>query len=285
MNRGIGRASLLIAAGFAVCPLGVSDAIASDIACRLPVGASAARCQEPYGTGMPCMGPGPRHQHLICEYSMLSLQYERIYAEQQKLLRTGAMQRSDIETWRARRDACRSTLCLDSLFSQFWQRLNALRSAPVQHAFRPQAPRLPPDYGRPAGGLPRLAAMPTPLPQDVYQPGRDDSTLAASLTMPLAPPPPALMAPVAAPLGTPPAAPTGLASTRSPPLSRGAALIVESIVAGIAVLMIEVVLFWYRLSAYEQEKGPRPLVSVLAILFFALLVINALLLPFTLVSR
>jgi len=287
MKSGFGRASLLISAGFAVGPVGVSNAMASDIACRYPVSASPARCQDPYGAGIPCMGPGPRPRrlHLICEYSMLSLQYERIYAEQQRRLRAGAVQRSDIDAWRARRDACKSIPCLDGLFSQFWQRQNAMRSAPAQHAFRPQAARQWPGHDSPARALPGVAAIPPPLPESAHQPGDDGSTLVASLGLPLIPYSAAVTAPTAAPLEPPPTGSTAMAPARSPRPSRAAALVMESMVAGLTVLMIEVVLFWYRLLAYEQEKGPRPLLSVLAILFFALLVINALLLPFTLVSK
>ncbi|ODV40648.1 hypothetical protein AWV79_05865 [Cupriavidus sp. UYMMa02A] len=92
MKRLNGRVVLLTMAGLLALLAG-ARAHASDIACRAPVGGPSARCEEPYSSGAGCEPrSGARREHLICEYTMLSQRYERIYAEQQRMLRKGTLQ-------------------------------------------------------------------------------------------------------------------------------------------------------------------------------------------------
>lgn len=50
--------------------------------------------------------------------------YERIYADQQLLLRAGSISESDVAAWREKRDSCDSVSCLDTVFAE-WQQYSA----------------------------------------------------------------------------------------------------------------------------------------------------------------
>ncbi|MGN5477343.1 hypothetical protein ACTMU2_11930 [Cupriavidus basilensis] len=76
--------------------------------------------------------PRARQQHLICESATLSARYERIYAEQQRMLRKGSIRDADVAAWRVRRDACDSVRCLESMFAKFWRERDVVRNAPVR---------------------------------------------------------------------------------------------------------------------------------------------------------
>lgn len=60
----------------------------------------------------------PSHR-LICESALFSMGYQRIYAEQQRMLKTGQLTETDITTFRAKRDGCKSASCLDTVFREW----------------------------------------------------------------------------------------------------------------------------------------------------------------------
>lgn len=53
---------------------------------------------------------------LICESALFSMGYQRIYADQQRRLRNGAISEADVAAFRQQRDACGSAACLDAVF-------------------------------------------------------------------------------------------------------------------------------------------------------------------------
>jgi hypothetical protein len=55
-------------------------------------------------------------QRLICESALFSMGYQRIYADQQRLLKAGAVTEADIAAFRRQRDRCDSAACLDAVF-------------------------------------------------------------------------------------------------------------------------------------------------------------------------
>jgi len=60
-----------------------------------------------------------RTQRLICESALFSMGYQRIYAEQQRLLKTGAISEADIAAFRKKRDGCDTASCLDTVFREW----------------------------------------------------------------------------------------------------------------------------------------------------------------------
>ncbi len=104
MNRVTGQLAILLAIGL----FAIRGAEASDIVCKTTPRARAARADK-----------RPHAARLICDYALLSLNYERIYADQQRLLRAGAIRQADILAWRRKRDACDSVHCLDGVFAQW----------------------------------------------------------------------------------------------------------------------------------------------------------------------
>lgn len=63
-------------------------------------------------------GPTPS-QRLICESALFSMGYQRIYADQQRLLKAGSITEADIAAFRKKRDSCDSTPCLDTVFREW----------------------------------------------------------------------------------------------------------------------------------------------------------------------
>ncbi|MBV8158639.1 MAG: hypothetical protein JO278_13320 [Dyella sp.] len=64
-----------------------------------------------------------RTQRLICESALFSMGYQRIYAEQQRLLKTGAISEADIAAFRKKRDGCDTASCLDTVFREWKARV------------------------------------------------------------------------------------------------------------------------------------------------------------------
>lgn len=81
-----------------------------------------ARAAEP-----DCAAPGTPAARLICEHALLAMGNGRIRAQQQRLLQAGAIRQAEIDAFLARRDACATVACLDTLFSQWNQQVARLR--------------------------------------------------------------------------------------------------------------------------------------------------------------
>jgi hypothetical protein len=58
-------------------------------------------------------------RRLICESALFSMGYQRIYADQQRLLKAGSITEADIAAFRKKRDSCDSASCLDSVFREW----------------------------------------------------------------------------------------------------------------------------------------------------------------------
>jgi len=154
-----GRLAILLALGLAAA----SGARASEIACPPNYQASTVRCVG--ASSWFCARTADRHapgERLICEYAMLNVAYENIYVEQQRRLRAGTLQMSDLMAWRRRRNACETVRCVDAVFAD-WRRMSEKRPPPG-HA---------------------------PLPRSIAQPdSRPVATIRAGMTpAPVAPPP------------------------------------------------------------------------------------------------
>lgn len=90
---------------------GAAAAVAAMLAC-------AAHAND-----IACDAPATRASQIICETALFSMGYQRIYADQQRLLKTGVISQADIDTFRRQRDACTSASCLDGVFSAWKQHL------------------------------------------------------------------------------------------------------------------------------------------------------------------
>ncbi|CAG9166810.1 hypothetical protein CURE108131_03420 [Cupriavidus respiraculi] len=60
----------------------------------------------------------PAHR-LICESALFSMGHRRIEADQQRLLKAGAIGEADIAAFRRNRDRCDSAACLDAVFREW----------------------------------------------------------------------------------------------------------------------------------------------------------------------
>ncbi|MGO4158180.1 hypothetical protein [Cupriavidus sp. YAF13] len=171
MNRVTGHLAVLFALSLFVIP----GAQASDIVCKTAPRAAPAGCQGPAASRQACARQTdnrPRAARLICDYALLSIGYERIYAEQQRLLHTGAIRKADIVAWRKKRDACDSVRCLDGVFAQ-WPQHDA-RPKPARDANRAskQHEKLEAHHSPRRGG----AARPMPLRQNPQAPAQPVAT-------------------------------------------------------------------------------------------------------------
>lgn len=283
MERLNGRTALLIPAGL-LAFFAARGAYASDIACTAPLGGASARCAEPYGSGVGCepragTQAGTRKEHLICEYTMLSERYERIYAEQQRMLRKGTMQNADLAAWRMKRDACDSVRCMDSAFHQFWRQRDAMLKAPGKQtlarlgASDSAAATTREAASRPAAAVPKVGA-------------RD---AAAASTGPAAGAPTDPSALEEMPEGRADAAhqPMPAAKAQASGKPGSAPLILESLASGLAVLGAGAGFVWNRRRAVPQDGvNVIPLgIPTMMMVAYGLLLVNALLLPFTLGLR
>ncbi len=327
MKRVIRRLATMVAVGFAVGLFGVSGARASDIDCKSPASGSPVRCEDPRGVGMRCTlatddpRPSARKHHLICGSSRLSERYERIYAEQQRMLRKGTIHDSDITAWRARRDACDSVRCLEGMFARFWRERDAMRNAPARPAAPPQAATAmsSPATQEPAptttqgaqeqpASTESLAMQARPEPTELTRPTeaptsspathepapttaptqsvQEQPTSTESPAMQVGAEPTEFALLTATPVETPAAMqaaarPIAKAMNSSPGKSRPAALALESLFSGVAVLGIGAGLLWTRRNARAGDRS-RSTVRAVMVIAYVLLFVNALLLPFTL---
>ncbi|MBP0629932.1 hypothetical protein J8I32_13655 [Cupriavidus sp. AcVe19-1a] len=132
-----------LAACISINLLLTAGAQASDIACKHALRHPAARCDDLFASGSPCReNRQPSAATLICDYAMLYRNHERIHAQQQRLLRAGAIGQDEVIAWRRRRDACTSVACLDSVFAS-WRPLRSRKPAPRATAPQPNAPEAP----------------------------------------------------------------------------------------------------------------------------------------------
>ncbi|WP_454743012.1 GntR family transcriptional regulator [Cupriavidus necator] len=280
-----------------------SGAWASDIVCKPSARESPVRCNNPDGSGVRCSlatdeaGPQARRRHLICDSSRLSERYERIYAEQQRMLRKGRIQDSDIAAWRARRDACDSVRCLEGMFAKFWRERDSMRNAPARSDSPPDAAAaMPTPASQEPAPTPALAstqtstqtptqtaqtATQTPAPTQRPQEGLPSTEL---LAMQATPEPVAPARPTAPPLETLPVwqatAPIIAENVNSSPhKSYPAALAVESLLSGLVVMGAG--FLWTRRAARAQDRT-RLAIPAAVVIVYGLLLVNALLLPFTL---
>ncbi|EHP42888.1 hypothetical protein OR16_11558 [Cupriavidus basilensis OR16] len=79
MNRVTGHLAVLLAMSL----FAIRGAEASDIVCKTTYRTRPARADN-----------RPHAARLICDYTLLSLNYERIYADQQRQLRSGAIRQA-----------------------------------------------------------------------------------------------------------------------------------------------------------------------------------------------
>ncbi len=301
MKRLNGRLVRLILAGL-LALLAVQGVRASDIPCNAPVGGPGARCEEPYGSGVGCDArsgaqAGARKGHLICEYTMLSQRYERIYAEQQRMLHKGTLQAADIAAWRARRDACDSVRCFDSIFHSFWRQRDAMPKSAGKPAIARQGAAESPGAAsheaasRSVASPGKAASRGTPASAPVSAPGAHVASAAsrASVASAVAAAPVASAgsALAAVPDANVAAVPVFTATPQPRVRFRPKPLLVESLVSGLAVLGVGAGFVWNRRRAAPQAGGQakRPRMPSVMKITVGLLLVNVLLLPFTLGLR
>ncbi|KAF7962881.1 hypothetical protein AWV80_16290 [Cupriavidus sp. UYMU48A] len=303
MKRLNGRVVLLTMAGLLALLAG-ARAHASDIACHTPVGGPSARCEEPYSSGAGCEPrAGARKEHLICEYTMLSQRYERIYAEQQRMLRKGTLQAPTLP--RGAPGGTPAIPCAAWTASSICSGASGMpcRSAgqaehgPARCRRQPRRSEHEAASRPPAPSPAMVASRETPA----SAPGPAASALVASTA------PDASAASKTSVAHAISAAPNASASTvreivpdanaAAVPISmvtphtyakfRPAPLLAESLVSGLVVLGLGAGLVWNRRRAMPQAGGEamdRRIPSVMKITY-GLLFLNALLLPFTLGLR
>uniref|UniRef100_Q46PV9 Lipoprotein n=2 Tax=Cupriavidus TaxID=106589 RepID=Q46PV9_CUPPJ len=282
MKSIIGRLATIGAVAFAASLCGTSVARASDIDCKSAAQGSSVHCEDPHGEGMRCSvdtnAPPSRGRqaHRICESATLAARYERIYAEQQRMLHKGTMLDADVTAWRAKRDACDSVRCLESLFARFWRERDAMRNAPRHQVSPPPAATAMPDSVR---HEPVPMTPPIPQAQEAPTSTQPPATHAT-------PEPTELTRPSAPPMATPavtqaPASPLAKDMNDTPDQPKPAALALESLVSGLAILGVGAGFLWTRRTARAQDR-PCAAVPVAMVIAYGLLLLNVLLLPFTL---
>ncbi|EYS94027.1 GntR family transcriptional regulator [Cupriavidus sp. SK-4] len=293
-----GRLVTIVSVGIAAGLLAASGAWASDIVCKPTARETPVRCNNPDGSGVRCnlatdeAGPRVRPRHLICDSSRLSERYERIYAEQQRMLRKGRIVDSDIAAWRSRRDACDSVRCLESMFAKFWRERDSMRIAPGRSDAANQAatarstpasqeaPQPPAAASAPAPQASTQIPEPTQRVQEEPPPAEPLAMSAGA--EPVEPVRPAAPAVETLPVwqGTTP--PIAENKNSTPAKSYPAALAVESLVSGLVVMGTG--FLWTRRAARAQDRT-RFAIPAAVVVVYGLLLVNALLLPFTLAVK
>lgn len=270
MNRVIGHLAVLVVLVLSA----FNVAQASDIDCKSARSAGSVRCEDPHGDGMRCAlvtDHRPRNKHLVCDDPQLSMRYERIYAEQQRLLRTGATTDAEVSAWRIQRDACGSVRCLDSLFHQWWRWREAAR-------IKPARPTLPPGTTVTTGTAP-VSPKQAPTPS-----AQDRATPAQPIAMQESPQPAGPTPPASASLQT---SPTSVATGQTQPKPASGAVVLPGLLTGFAALGIGTACLWKRKRDRRATPGHerRRAISAAMALIYGLLIVNALLLAFTLGLR
>ena len=196
MKRLAGRLAILLALGLAA----ISSARASEIVCPPNYQASTVRCVDPSVSY--CARPAARlasGERLICEYAMLNVAYERIYADQQRMLHAGTLSTADLAAWRRKRNGCETVTCVDEVFAD-WRRMPARR--PVEHPVT--ARTMASTANRPPTIAPAPAPAPAPTPVPVPAPAPIPAVKApAPAPAPVAVAPEPVPAPVPAPAPAP----------------------------------------------------------------------------------
>jgi len=302
MNRVIGHLAALVALG--LCAAG--GARAADAGCGPAPAEGSVRCDDP-GSGMRCSlvtGERPRNQRPWCGSAALTSRYERIHAEQQRLLRAGAIRDADVDAWRARRDACESASCLESLYHEWWRwrdagrfrsGLPSVRSSvlpSVSSSASPSAALPVPPSAQPAASVaarvpPKSALAPAPAPAVAERASpaplpamRDSARLAGSALAPAQAGAPDVLdvsdTSDASPGGT------AVAPAASPPDS--GVPVSPALLGGVAAFGMGAVYAWQRRRGRDAAPGygRRRAISAVMAIFYGLLIVNALLLPFTL---
>lgn len=286
MNRVIGHLAVLVVLGLSV----LHGAQASDIDCKSAFGAGSVRCEDPNGNGMRCglaTDGRSRNKHLVCDNAELSTRYERIYAEQQRLLHSGVTNDADVRAWRSKRDACGSVRCLDSLFHEWWRWRDVARMKPARPAVAPSKPVVPSTTVVPSTAV----AASVPPKQEPAPPAQDPATPTQLAAVPESAQSSEPTSPAVADVQAPPASietgqvPPEPASRAmvSPGLSPG---LLSGLLMGFAAFSIGVAWLWKRKRdrrASPKHERRRAISAGMAILY-GLLIVNVLLLAFTLRS-
>jgi len=268
-----GRLAILLALGLAAA----SGARASEIACPPNYQASTVRCVG--ASSWFCARTHERNapgERLICEYAMLNVTYENIYVEQQRRLRAGTLQMSDLMAWRRRRNACETVKCVDAVFAD-WRRMSEKRPPPG-HAPLP---------------------LPSPSPRSIAQPdSRPVATIPAATTPASVVPPPLMADTSPLPQPDPPAVPVKpgpvLLSASPSPARSTAHSSAPWAFAWLALLAVVLcMLVWALMYGTGHETGPASVRSLadrlhhlphMALLLATLALLNGVLLVLVLES-
>ncbi|WP_063922981.1 hypothetical protein [Cupriavidus basilensis] len=304
MNRVIGHLAALVALG--LCAAG--GARAADAGCGPAPAEGSVRCDDP-GSGMRCSlvtGERPRNQRPWCGNAALTSRYERIHAEQQRLLRAGAIRDADVDAWRARRDACESASCLESLYHEWWRWRDAGRFRSVPPSVPPSARSsvspsasssaspfaalpVPPSAQPAASVVARVPPKPAPVPAPAVAERASPAPLPAMRDSARPAGPALAPAQAGAPdvldvSDTSDASPAGTAAApaASPPDS--GVPVSPALLGGVAAFGMGAVYAWQRRRGRGAAPGHgrRRAISAVMAIFYGLLIVNALLLPFTL---
>ncbi|SDC19308.1 hypothetical protein SAMN05216345_101872 [Cupriavidus sp. YR651] len=149
MNRLMGRLAPLIVLGLFVG----ASAQASDISCKSSLHSTTVRCDDSIAGGPLCARHADRRppaERLICDYAMLNVAYERIYADQRHMLNAGKIRPSEVLAWRRKRDACTTVKCVDQVFAD-WQRQAVTRRLAANPVQPSRKPLVAPGQGMPEG--------------------------------------------------------------------------------------------------------------------------------------
>ena len=87
-----------------------------------------------HASDIACEAPATRASQIICETALFSMGYQRIFADQQRLLKAGVISQADIDGFRRQRDACESASCLDTVFSAWKQHLTDIGASQTLRA-------------------------------------------------------------------------------------------------------------------------------------------------------
>jgi uncharacterized protein len=69
-------------------------------------------------------------ERVICDHAILNFQYNRIYEQQQTMLRDGRLSKQDLISWKHLRNACSDVHCIDGVFAA-WAKAVQVTSNPA----------------------------------------------------------------------------------------------------------------------------------------------------------
>lgn len=286
MKRVTVRWAIRMAICLATGLLAAGNVSASDIICHSRGTNAPVICDDPSGNGMRCSlntsssrASGTRNR-LVCDSPGLSERYERIYAEQQRMLHKGTIQNADIVAWRARRDACDSARCLDGLFHLFWRDRSSMHSTT---AAAPHVAASAPSTGR--HDAPPTPAAPAQRMTTITAPVR--ATATAAIAQPVRTTSfetPVAMSVARAPITSTTAVDISLTDSNTATNadeSGPASLAWASALLALVITGTTAGVLWRRRHAYPPYRPPVVIPAAIVIVY-ALLLVNVLLLPFTL---